>query len=83
MSGWILNFFPYKKNGKTQYQFASLKELKEVFEKRERGEHVVYDREIDLKSVPKSYSQVPFIWNEATKNVKIDMTIVTGFMGMS
>lgn len=44
LSGWILNFFPYKLDGTNFHQFADMKQLSEVYDKRNRGEYFIYDR---------------------------------------
>ena len=43
LSGWVLNFFPYKKTGKPFYQFSELSKLSEIYDRRANGEHFIFD----------------------------------------
>jgi hypothetical protein len=56
-----------------------------VYGKREAGIPYTYDREMTGKTIPSSFIKVPFTYAEpATNNKrKFDMTILTGFAGMS
>ena len=45
----------------------------------------MYDREMKGKHIPCSYAKVPFTYKEVTVSppVELNMTILTGFAGMS
>ena len=58
LTGWVLNFFPYSKNGERD-NYAHYEELERIFKLRAKGEKYMYYREMKGKKLPSSLSKIP------------------------
>ena len=93
--GWLLNFFPYDKDGNPQY--STLAQLQEIYHSKGKMPGVDYSRMMDGNNFPANWVKVPFPYDGAPREMEKDqngamtygfpeqlcMSIVTGFCGMA